>query len=147
MTARPGHIHLRWALAVAVVAAAAVFAAVPPASAIPFCPVGEDCAPPPRDPPPPAPAPDGRITYFSASAQACEPGLTPSNTLHYRAPGASETWISVSPGSNGTYTTVKVYLGSANNDVTFTYQSHGTFRVLSFNGHGGQADSRYWTTC
>lgn len=147
MTVRSRHVHLRWVLAVAVVGVAAVFASVPPASAVPYCPVDQECGPPPRDPPPPAPAPDGHITYFSAWAQACEPRLTPTNTLHYRAPGASETWISVSPSSNGVYTTVRVYFGSANNDVTFTYQSHGTFRVLSFNDGGGQADSRYWTTC
>ncbi len=130
----------RLTLALTITLAGAAFAAT--AGAIPGnCNPG-NCPDPDPDPGPPA---DGTFASFSATAQACEPRLTPWNTLSWSAPGSTRTVVSVSPEYDGNYAVLQTF--TTDSYITFRHQSHGVYRVQSFKPTTHLVDTRYWTTC
>jgi hypothetical protein len=139
-------VPFKWAaVAAAAVIAGGALALEAPAGAKPggeICnPRIDDCGPDPE----PTPVRTGEFVNFSAWVQACEPRLTPWNTIYYWAPGATRTVISVSPHDDGNYTVLQTFTGDS--AVHFVHASHGTYHVVSYKPATHQVDSRDWTTC
>ena len=130
------------AAALAIVVAGGPVVVGGPAGAVPDCDLLSDCLP---DPEPPPPAGPGLIVDFHASAQACEPRMTPTNIISSSAPGATKTVISVSPLSNDVFTDLRTFSGDG--PVSFRHQSHGEYRIRSYKPATRVVDTREWYTC